>query len=324
MSGAPHEIGFVVIGRNEGSRLNLCLRSVLAQSDQIVYADSASTDLSPDLAEKLDIAVVRLTPDTRLTAARGRNAGYKELRSRFPHCRLVQFLDGDCILQSDWIKDASAFLDAHPEVAAVCGRRFEAYPSASLYNALADSEWNTPVGEASECGGDVLVRAQAFDEVGGYRDELLAGEEPEMTARMRAAGWKIWRIATPMTEHDANMHSLRQWWRRAQRSGFGYAQVWSATRNLPQPLYKNQLRSAVLWAVTLPVIVIAATILLGRPILLFALPLLYGLQLLRIGGRRSGAGKWVTAGLILLAKLPESIGATRYLFARRAKVPEYK
>ena len=324
MNGASSDIGFVVIGRNEGARLGLCLRSVLAQSNQIVYADSASSDGSTDLAEKLKIAVVRLSPDSRLTAARGRNAGYKELRSRFPNCRFVQFLDGDCILQRGWIEDASAFLEAHPDVAVVCGRRFETNPAASIYNGLADREWDTPVGEASECGGDALVRTEAFDEVGGYRDELLAGEEPEMTARMRAAGWKIWRIGTLMTEHDANMHSLRQWWRRAQRSGFGYAQAWNATRNLPQPLYGRQLRSAAIWAIALPLIVIAAAILLGQPVILLALPFLYALQLLRIGSRRTGEDKWVTAALILLAKLPESIGATRYLFASKAKVPEYK
>lgn len=324
MREAPSELGFVVIGRNEKSRLELCLRSVLEVSNQLVYADSASSDASPELAARLGVAVVRLSEDARLTAARGRNAGYKELRARFPHCRLVQFLDGDCILQPEWIGEACAFLDAHPEVAVVCGRRFEAHPTSSIYNSLADREWDTPVGEARECGGDALIRCDAFDQVGGYRDELLAGEEPEMTARMRAAGWKIWRIGARMTEHDANMHSLRQWWRRALRSGFGYAQAWNATRNLPQPLYRRQLRSAATWAIGLPIIAIVAAVLTAQPLLLLTLPLLYALQLLRIGSRQRGDDRWIAAGLILLAKLPESIGAARYLFASQTKVPEYK
>jgi GT2 family glycosyltransferase len=321
---ASLDIGFVVIGRNEGSRLRLCLCSVLARSSQIVYADSGSSDGSTDLAAELGIAVVELSPGLRLTAARGRNAGYKELRSRFPNCRYVQFLDGDCILQPDWIGDAFAFLEAHPEVAVVCGRRFEANPGASIYNGMADREWDTPIGEAKECGGDALMRTEAFDQVGGYQDELLAGEEPEMTARMRAAGWKIWRIGSQMTEHDANMFSLGQWWRRAQRSGFGYAQAWHATKNLPQPLYGRQLLSATAWAVGLPMVVIGAAILVGQPFLSLALLLLYALQLLRIGSRRSGKHKWATAALMLFAKLPESIGALRYLIASKAKVPEYK
>ena len=110
-----------------------------------------------------------LPADGQLSAARGRNAGYAELKKRFPECDAVQFLDGDCVLQPGWIDAGLTFLREHPEVAAVCGRRFEAFPDASIYNALCDQEWNTPIGEATECGGDALMRVEAFDQVGGYR-----------------------------------------------------------------------------------------------------------------------------------------------------------
>src|SRR5262249_55105165 len=126
------EVGFVVIGRNEGPRLERCLRSALTASKRVVYADSASSDGSVQLAERLGVAVVQLPPDGRLTAARGRNAGYKELRTGFPDCKLVQFLDGDCILHSEWLPQALAFLNDHPKAAVACGRRFEAHPQASI------------------------------------------------------------------------------------------------------------------------------------------------------------------------------------------------
>ena len=226
----PLTIGFVVIGRNEGTRLEPSLKSVLSISNRVIYSNSASTDGSPELAAKLGAIVVTLPADGQLSAARGRNAGYAELKKRFPECDAVQFLDGDCILQPGWIDAALTFLREHPKVAVVCGRRFEAFPDASIYNALCDQEWNTPIGEATECGGDALMRAEAFDQVGGYRPTLRAGEEPEMTARMRAAGWKIWRIDAPMTEHDAKILTLRQWWQRTQRGGYGFAQAWQATR----------------------------------------------------------------------------------------------
>jgi cellulose synthase/poly-beta-1,6-N-acetylglucosamine synthase-like glycosyltransferase len=319
------EVGFVVIGRNEGPRLERCLRSVLAISDRLVYADSASTDRSAAIADRLGAAVVNLPADGRLTAARGRNAGYKELRARFPECELVQFLDGDCILQPEWLPRAVEFLQAHDDVAVVCGRRFEAHPRASIYNALCDQEWDTPVGEATECGGDALVRCAALDEIGGYRSELQAGEEPEMTARMRAAGWRIWRIDAPMTEHEANIRSLRQWWLRTQRGGFGYAQVWSATKDLPQRLYERQLRSAFVWAIALPLLIVLAAIVVRAPLILLLIPVAYALQLLRIARKCRGQGKLRKAALILLAKIPEAIGAARFLIAGRSRgVAEYK
>jgi GT2 family glycosyltransferase len=325
VSGAIREIGFVVIGRNEGPRLEPCLRSVLAVSNRVVYADSASSDGSVELAASLGVAVVALPADGRLTAARGRNAGYAELRKRFPGCDAVQFLDGDCILQPGWIGAAVDFLNAHADVAVVCGRRFEARPDASIYIGLCDQEWDTPVGEASYSGGDALIRCNAVDEVGGYRAELQAGEEPEMTARLRAAGWRIWRIDARMTEHDANIHTLGQWWRRSQRGGFGYAQVWSATKQLPQRVYGPQLRSALFWVVALPIAIIILAFATKKLLVLLLLPAAYGLQLTRIAGRSHGQRKWSKAALILLAKVPETIGAARFLLTRGSRnVPEYK
>lgn len=319
------KVGFVVIGRNEGPRLERCLRSVLVHSTRTVYADSASTDGSRDVAKRLGATVVALPADGRLNAARGRNAGYAQLRSQFPDCEFAQFLDGDCILQPEWLPRALEFLKAHPDVAVVCGRRFEAYPEASIYNALCDQEWNTPVGEAQECGGDALIRCTALDQVGGYNSSLLAGEEPEMTARMRAAGWRIWRIDAAMSEHDARISSLGQWWRRAQRGGFGYAQVWSVTGSLPQRLYRKQLRSALIWAIGLPLTLIIAATISRRPLVLLLLPVAYGLQLLRIASNCRGEYPLRKATLILLAKFPEAIGAVRFLLAGGARrVPEYK
>jgi glycosyltransferase involved in cell wall biosynthesis len=319
------DVGFVVIGRNEGARLELCLRSALAVSKRVIYADSASTDGSVGTAERLGVAVVPLPPDGRLTAARGRNAGYHELRARFPECETVQFLDGDCILQSGWIPAGLQFLEAHRDVAVVCGRRFEAHADASIYNALCDDEWDTPVGEARECGGDALVRCVALDQIGGYNTDLLAGEEPEMTARMRAAGWRIWRIDVPMSEHDAKILSIRQWWRRTQRGGFGYAQVWTASKGLPKRLYGRQLRSALTWVVAAPVVTMLVAMLLREPLILLLLPFAYALQLARIARNCRAPAKLTKAALILSAKIPEAIGAARFLIAGGSRrVPGYK
>jgi hypothetical protein len=191
---------------------------------------------------------------------------------------------------------------------------------------MCDAEWNTPCGETAACGGDALIRRAAFDQVHGYREGLRAGEEPEMTARMQAAGWKIWRIDVPMTEHDARIHSFDQWWRRTQRGGFGYAQVWLATANLPERLYGRQLMSALVWAVMIPGLCLLVAIVSRQPPVLLLLPLLYGVQLARIAYRTpTGPGRWATAALTLLAKIPETIGAARFVLGGgRRQVPEYK
>ena len=143
----------VVIGRNEGARLAACLASLQGRVRRIVYADSGSTDGSPEAAEAAGATVVRLSPDRPFTAARGRNAGLAVLAADPQAAPLVQFVDGDCVLDPRWLPAAMAFLEAHPQAVAVCGRRREMHPEASPWNRLIDREWDTPVGQARACGG---------------------------------------------------------------------------------------------------------------------------------------------------------------------------
>src|SRR5215218_8557304 len=106
-------VGFVVIGRNEGDRLIDSLRSVLALSNRVVYADSASTDGSAERARALGAIVAAVPPDGPMTAARGRNLGYALLRERFPDTEFVQFIDGDCILDPGFVPKALRFMGDH-------------------------------------------------------------------------------------------------------------------------------------------------------------------------------------------------------------------
>jgi glycosyltransferase involved in cell wall biosynthesis len=229
--GSASRIGVVLIGRNEGDRLTQCIRSVSSLLPWVVYVDSASTDGSVFLARSAGADVVELSMDTAFTAARARNEGFARLRQLKPDLAYVQFLDGDCELSSGWIEIAVAFLDQHSDVGAVCGRRRERFPSRSLYIRLCDREWDTPIGEAKAFGGDAVIRANAFDQVGGYLASLIAGEEePELCVRLRAAAWKIWRLDSEMTLHDAAITRFNQWWLRHVRSGYAFAQGRSSPR----------------------------------------------------------------------------------------------
>ncbi|MEJ1935594.1 glycosyltransferase, partial [Nostoc sp. NIES-2111] len=73
-------IGVVVIGRNEGARLDVCLRSVLARADNATYVDSGSTDGSASLARALGANAVELDMSIPFTAGRARNEGFALLK----------------------------------------------------------------------------------------------------------------------------------------------------------------------------------------------------------------------------------------------------
>ena len=125
---------------------------------------------------------------------------------------------------------------------------------------MLDDEWNTPVGEAAACGGDALVRVEAFERVGGFRPWLMAGEEPELCLRLREDGWKIWRLNEEMTQHDAAMHTFAQWWIRSVRSGYGFAEVSRLYRASPHVTWRREIARAIFWAGVLPLVIVAGAL----------------------------------------------------------------
>lgn len=247
-------MGVVVIGRNEGQRLIRCLESVLRLGCPVVYADSNSTDGSAAIAKRMGAAVVRLDPSRPMNAARGRKAGFDRLLHMHPAVQHVLFIDGDCELDAAFLPVAQAAMLARPEVAVVCGKRRERHPQASVYNRIADLEWDTPVGECDSCGGDALFNVHAYLQAGGFDDTVLAGEEPELCSRIRRQGFKVLRIDVAMSWHDMNMHQLSQWWRRGVRTGYGALDV---RRRHGVQDFNRLLVSAWVWVLAWPLLSVA-------------------------------------------------------------------
>jgi glycosyltransferase involved in cell wall biosynthesis len=331
------QVGVVAIGRNEGMRLERCLERARAAAGRTVYVDSGSTDGSAERAEALGAEVVRLDMDRPFTAARARNAGLARLLAMDPGTDFVQFVDGDCELAEGWIELAAKELERCSDVAVVCGRRRERYPDASVFNRLCDLEWNTPIGEASSCGGDALMRAGVVSELRGYREDMIAGEEPELCVRIRAAGWKILRVDADMTLHDAAMTRWSQWWRRTLRGGHACAEGAALHGGPPRFHNRRQVRSTVFWGLACPGAL--AVSLLATPLepwfLLAAagIVLLCGLLTVRVYRARRHRGDTsrdsrLYAIFICLGKLPEAVGMVRYwtgrLLGHRRTLIEYK
>jgi glycosyltransferase involved in cell wall biosynthesis len=321
------QVGVVAIGRNEGERLVSCLRSVKSDTDNIVYVDSGSNDGSLATAGKIGAIVVKLDLARPFTAARARNEGFAALKALGPKIRFVQFIDGDCVLVPGWLEKATAFIEQRTDTAIVCGRRRELYPSASIYNRLSDIEWDTPVGEALACGGDALVRVEAFEAVGGFRPQLIAGEEPELCVRLRELGWKICRIDAEMTGHDAAMMRFGQWWLRSVRCGYAYARVSRIHRNSPAGIWRRETWRACIWGGALPMIICVGA--LVHPAAMYGF-LAYIIQICRIAFDRGPASSlsWAYALFMTLAKFAEFQGILKLYgqqwFGKTSKLIEYK
>jgi GT2 family glycosyltransferase len=346
------DIAIVAIGRNEGERLRQCLASAVAAGGPVVYVDSGSSDDSVAIAEGLGVRVVHLDPAGGFTAGKARNLGAAALaEGAMPD--FIQFIDGDCELTSGWLSAARDALIADPSLGVVAGRRRERFPEASIFNRICDMEWHTPLGDVRTIGGDAMYRAEAFAEVGGFDPSYICGEEPELCFRLHAAGWRVVRIGDEMTLHDAAITRWSQWAKRAERSGWAYAEgratYGAAPEDYDVPAFRSQnreYRSLLIWGGVYPAALLAlaalALVLLvagsgwwPAPLALLALGLSGGgamaLRIARHRRRAMGdpAGHAALYGVMtLLAKHWMLRGARNYARTRArgetARIIEYK
>ncbi|MDP2340917.1 MAG: glycosyltransferase family A protein [Deltaproteobacteria bacterium] len=321
----PHnlDVGVVVIGRNEGERLSLCIDALLAAGvpgSQLVYVDSGSSDGSLERMQARGVDAIAV--EAPFTAAKGRNGGFQHLVDKHgPALLAVQFVDGDCEYLPAWIDVASNLLREDPTVAAVSGRMQERHPEASVYNLLADLEWNGVVGDIDTFAGNVMVRVDALQKAGLYNPHLIAGEDPELSIRVRkATGQRIVLIDEPMCLHDVDMTTAGQWWRRCVRAGHAYAQVSRMHGEAPRNFWKKETRSIWLWG-ALPVVAPA----LAGPA--------WGMLAWRIyaAARRRGLDAKSARTYALYttaAKVPQAVGQLMYwvneLRGVKSKLIEYK
>lgn len=321
-------VGAVAIGRNEGERLRRCLETLQREVDRLVYVDSGSLDGSVELARSLGVPVVELTPDRPFTAARGRNEGLDALL-REGDLDYVQFVDGDCGVDPGWIEAAARVLDTDPNIGIVTGWRTEIYPDRNLFHAMSETEWHRPPGDIASCGGDMMVRAEAFQAAGGFDARIICSEDEEFCLRLaERTGLRVHRIPRVMTHHDIGMTRLGEWWRRQVRAGHGYAEIGGI---YPGHFRRERLRA---WAygLFLPLAALLG-VLAGQWWLSALVVLAYGASWLRTaqGLRRGGLGRTEALGqasLITLSKFPSLQGMLTYHLRRlrRAEflIIEYK
>lgn len=225
-------VSVVIIGLNVEQYLSNCIRAVM-NSDypkdkmEVIYVDSGSSDNSVAIARSVkNVKIIELNA-SKPSAAMGRNAGF-----RIASHNIIQFVDADSYLNRDWLKNAVPYLK--DKTAAVAGVLNERFPQRNVFHRMANLEWNlhdakngwtTSDSEAKSFGGNVLILKEALQAANGYDESLPAGEDPDLSYRIRQLGYKILRLNQPMASHDINLTNFSQFFRRTKRSGYAYARL---------------------------------------------------------------------------------------------------
>lgn len=330
-------VGIVIIGRNEGERLKRCFESIRSGYAHKIYVDSGSTDGSIELAKNNGVVVVELDMSKPFNAARARNEGFRALMKSEPAVDYVQFVDGDCSMDEKWLERAANELSSRENIAVLCGKIVEQFPEASIYNALANLEWNRKPGETESCGGIALMKISALTEAGLFDETVPAGEEPELCNRIRQKGGLIWRTEGDMARHDIHILKFSHWWKRQYRSGYSGLDV---VRRFQLKQFKTQVNSARLWTLGVfgAIVLLALTGYLLRGITGATIGALLGVALppaqmarMFLRAKKSGYPQKIAffhALLTMISKWGQLLGQWGYMRDRKAgqgaKLIEYK
>lgn len=209
---------------NEEANIARAIESALAAvapfGGEVVLADSGSSDATLAIAARYSIRIVQLAHISERRCGAGAQLAFQHATGDF-----FYLLDGDMVLDADFIRAGVEHLNNHPQHAAVGGRVREMNTVGEGFRIRAQmidrtSHWQPGEVDRLDCGG--LYRTEALRQIGWFADRNLhAFEEFDVGARLRCAGWKIARIDHKAVDHYGHLTGgYRLLWRRLQT---GYA-----------------------------------------------------------------------------------------------------
>ncbi|MBR4040251.1 MAG: glycosyltransferase [Clostridia bacterium] len=192
-------ISAIVIGRNEGARLQACIESIRASlgilAHEIIYVDSRSSDDSVKIAKEHGARCFVLS-DENTTAGLGRYVGTKEARGEY-----LLFLDGDMQLQKGFCEKAMMAI-ATRSYSGCTGIRRDIYiKNGAIVGENANYFGCTQERIALEFGGALFIKKDALETAGGWSPDTIACEEAELHARLRAHNLAIAELPADMIIH---------------------------------------------------------------------------------------------------------------------------
>ncbi len=212
----------VICTYNRADSLRAALNSLAAQgahrdgSWRVLVIDNNSSDhtaqVVADAVAAGGIPGLRLVRETEQGLVAARQRGFRETTAPW-----VAFVDDDCTLDADWIREAQAFLASGRPIAAFNGHnrlRFEgAEPDIGVHR----PEWFAGYNDGDEVTvrpmlhGAGLVLSRASIERSGWLDhpmvpdrrgnELVSGGDNEMSLRARAGGGELWYVPQCRLDH---------------------------------------------------------------------------------------------------------------------------
>lgn len=183
---------------------------------ELIVVDNGSEDGSYEWLRKRygGMAKILRLPDVSISAVRNHGA-------RHTDGDVYCFIDADCVVEKTHLEAALRALEESS--AAVVGSRYRLPPDAgwieSTWHHLHRTEREGFVDFLS--AGNLIVRADAFEHVGGFDEGLVTGEDAELCQRLRDHGYRIYQDPAIVAVHLGNPKTLLGFFRKQRWYALG-------------------------------------------------------------------------------------------------------
>jgi glycosyltransferase involved in cell wall biosynthesis len=221
VSPSQPRVSIVIPAYNAAATIEACLESVRGAMASwgpadLVVVDNGSTDGTYDRALESCGSMGRVLREPEASIGRLRNLGAAATAGP-----ILSFIDSDCVIPPDYF--AQAWTVFTTTGAGAAGSLYALPPSPGWIEAvwirLHDMRRDGPVRWLN--GGNLLVRREAFDAVGGFNETLRTGEDVEFCGRLRAAGTLIYHDRRIAAVHLGNPVTFRSFFRQQWWHGLG-------------------------------------------------------------------------------------------------------
>ena len=230
------QLTVVLLTYNCGHRIDRVLDELLALRLPVIAVDNASTDGTvAKLSQRHGVEVVTLS--TNIGAA-GRNAGLDRA-----HTPYVIFCDDDGWWERDGLDRAVELFEKYPALAVINAKilvRDEARLdpiSAEMADSPLENRSGVPGAVLmSFMAGAVIVRREAYHQVGGYDPAFfLGGEEETLAVKLVRCGWEMRYVPSVVMHHHPSVANAP------------YLRAYGMRNTLWNAWLHRRLRSAIRW-----------------------------------------------------------------------------
>lgn len=214
MSAATPTVTVVVPIYNKLALLRRSLASIFRAADrhggvEVVLVDNGSTDGSYEHA--LEYADRAIVDQVRGSISAVRNAGARRGRGRY-----LSFLDSDIVVAPDFFEQLDALLSGGVASAVGCECHLPDDPH------WVERAWyvlTVPEDDGYRHylnSGNFAITRELFEQVGGFPEEFLTGEDSEICRRIVARGATIYQSQRIAAQHLGNPKTLSGFFRRTR------------------------------------------------------------------------------------------------------------